>query len=45
MKNLRTLLIALTLVFGFNLASQPPNILFILVDDLGYMDIGANNRV
>lgn len=25
------------------LTAQPPNILFILVDDLGYMDIGANN--
>ena len=24
-------------------AKQPPNIVFILVDDLGYMDVGANN--
>ena len=22
---------------------QPPNVVFFLVDDLGYMDIGANN--
>ena len=24
-------------------AAQPPNIVFLLVDDMGYMDIGANN--
>jgi arylsulfatase A-like enzyme len=37
-----TLLVLLT--FGSGLvAAQPPNILFFLVDDLGYMDIGANN--
>src|SRR3972149_3373438 len=25
-------------------AGRPPNVVFFLVDDLGYMDIGANNR-
>ena len=40
---LRHLLIVWTLIFGCGLSAQPPNILFILIDDLGYMDIGANN--
>ncbi len=31
------------LVLGGQLQAKQPNILFILVDDLGYMDIGANN--
>jgi len=33
----------LALLLAAGLAAQSPNILFILVDDLGYMDIGANN--
>lgn len=43
MPNLRMLLIVLCLSAVCDLAAKPPNILFILVDDLGYMDIGANN--
>lgn len=35
-----TALLALSLTIA---AAKPPNIVFFLVDDLGYMDIGANN--
>jgi arylsulfatase A-like enzyme len=39
--------VSLFLLFAFaeisSEASQRPNVLFILVDDLGYMDVGANN--
>ena len=31
------------LMLGCQLQAKQPNIVFILVDDLGYMDIGANN--
>lgn len=37
------LILALVLGAGFRSQAARPNILFILVDDLGYMDIGANN--
>lgn len=33
----------LFLIAGCSRETPPPNFLFILVDDLGYMDIGANN--
>lgn len=43
-KPLLFLLSSIYLCLSFNTAqSQPPNILFFLIDDLGYMDIGANN--
>ena len=32
-----------TLAMSGALRAAPPNVVFILVDDLGYMDIGANN--
>ena len=36
--------LALTLFLaGLPLISKPPNVVFFLIDDLGYMDIGANN--
>ena len=37
------LLLLLLLSFNENALGEQPNIVFILVDDLGYMDIGANN--
>lgn len=44
---MRFIPLSLTLALGILadglLNAQPPNILFILVDDLGYMDIGAYN--
>ena len=36
-------LIIIVLVVGTCTPTQPPNVLFIVVDDLGYMDISANN--
>ncbi len=42
-KNLRILLIAIALVLASDTNARSLNILFILVDDLGYMDIGSNN--
>ncbi len=39
----RSLPFILAFLLAFGSAAQSPNILFILVDDLGYMDIGANN--
>ena len=41
-----TFLTAVLMVLAINSGAQaaaPPNVVFILVDDLGYMDIGANN--
>ena len=39
----RFVVFILSSVLVFSTNGQSPNILFILVDDLGYMDIGANN--
>ncbi|HCR29544.1 MAG TPA: sulfatase, partial [Opitutae bacterium] len=39
----RYFLPALVILLAASSTAQSPNILFILVDDLGYMDIGANN--
>lgn len=39
-----TLLVAsAAMVASTTLLAKPPNFVFFLVDDLGYMDIGANN--
>ncbi|MDB4664861.1 sulfatase [Verrucomicrobia bacterium] len=45
MQNLTFALLCLTSVFTIPtlITADPPNVVFILVDDLGYMDIGANN--
>lgn len=43
MKPILSLLIPLCVLFGRVSAADRPNIVFILADDLGYMDIGANN--
>jgi arylsulfatase A-like enzyme len=36
-------LLAVTLCFGCSTKADPPNFVFVLVDDLGYMDVGAFN--
>ena len=36
-------LIALLLFPAAPVVARQPNVVFVLVDDLGYMDIGANN--
>lgn len=38
-----SLMVAMGLVASATLHAKQPNVVFILVDDLGYMDIGANN--
>jgi arylsulfatase A-like enzyme len=43
MNHIFALLASLCLLFGQAFATEKPNIIFILADDLGYMDIGANN--
>lgn len=43
MKFFRSLLFLCLLALAGDLEARRPNVLFILVDDLGYMDIGANN--
>jgi arylsulfatase A-like enzyme len=43
MKHALIFLASLCLWYGQVLAAEKPNIVFILADDLGYMDIGANN--
>jgi arylsulfatase A-like enzyme len=44
-KHLLTATMALLAIFGVALSAQAkgPNFVFFLVDDLGYMDVGANN--
>ena len=37
------LLLLLLLSYSETALGEQPNIVFMLVDDLGYMDIGANN--
>lgn len=45
MSRFRSLLgaIALLALVPSSASARPPNVVFVLVDDLGYMDIGANN--
>jgi len=45
MLNIKPTLLAFALLFltSNHLHAKQPNFVFFLVDDLGYMDIGANN--
>lgn len=45
MKSIFTVLLFVLIAFPHarSIAARKPNVLFILVDDLGYMDVGANN--